>query len=344
MSGCATLIYSIFFCYIIYEFVKDSKYFSFYSLTILAILIALAVVIYSATKRYRNNRAKLEENRRKEEKQRREKEELKKHLSLVLSVIDSPSINVFEISREEATRNPEKVYIQNNFSDYIFLQDYTFHSKAEIHSLHESHELKNIILIPSNIASQLTMHHMLFSPQTVGNVVEDLKLNHMSDPHYKKGQIFLSDTYSKRDKPYKSKGLHSEWDLIRKDVLKRDDNRCVLCGETGKELHVHHIWYRTHGGPDNDRNLVTVCKDCHATLPLHDGLNIYRNGGNSTSDKKAQNRKIISHIFEANRVLIMHYLLRENPLWERKILIDDDCVKRVTLGQLLKNLGLSDND
>jgi 5-methylcytosine-specific restriction endonuclease McrA len=342
MSGLIGIFILFGICYSIYSVIMRSEYRSLilYSLAILGILVALAIALHHFWKVYKDKKLKLEE-------QKRSEEELRKHLSLVLSVIDLPSINILGISKEKVVSNPKAVDIIESFKDYVFLEDFDDFSITRSNQPLESYQLKDIMLLPCGFIRKLNAYQNLFIPSKVVDVIENIKLNHMQNRNYQKGQDFLSDKYFNRNRPGKHRGFDRQWDSIRKDVYKRDGYKCVLCGETGKELHAHHIWARAHGGQDRMSNLVTLCIDCHdtySTLPLHDGLNIYQNGGNSTSDKKAQNRKIISHIFEANHVLIMHYLLRENPLWERKILIDDDCVKRVTLGQLLKNLGLSDND
>lgn len=50
--------------------------------------------------------------------------------------------------------------------------------------------------------------------------------------------------------------------LDRRRIRKRDRDRCRRCG-TGFDLHVHHIIYRSQGGPDEDSNLITLCQSCH---------------------------------------------------------------------------------
>jgi len=51
-------------------------------------------------------------------------------------------------------------------------------------------------------------------------------------------------------------------------VLWRDGYKCHHCkGKSGdSRLHVHHIVFRTNGGSDNERNLITLCKTCHDEL------------------------------------------------------------------------------
>jgi diadenosine tetraphosphate (Ap4A) HIT family hydrolase len=51
---------------------------------------------------------------------------------------------------------------------------------------------------------------------------------------------------------------------VRTAVLKRDGYRCVNCGQTGTELHVHHIIPRSEGGTNDLSNLVTLCGKCHS--------------------------------------------------------------------------------
>lgn len=56
----------------------------------------------------------------------------------------------------------------------------------------------------------------------------------------------------------------------RKRVLKRDNCICRDCGRVLKNypqaLDVHHIIMRRDGGPNEDWNLVTLCKTCHIVL------------------------------------------------------------------------------
>lgn len=51
----------------------------------------------------------------------------------------------------------------------------------------------------------------------------------------------------------------------REYVLERDSYRCVLCGEP-EGLEVHHIVWRFRGGSDRPKNLITLCKGCHAKV------------------------------------------------------------------------------
>src|SRR5262245_51463881 len=44
----------------------------------------------------------------------------------------------------------------------------------------------------------------------------------------------------------------------RDRVRRRDNARCRWCGAVD-ELNIHHVRYRSEGGPDNQRNLMTLC-------------------------------------------------------------------------------------
>jgi len=52
------------------------------------------------------------------------------------------------------------------------------------------------------------------------------------------------------------------WYYLRKEVLKRDNARCVQCG-SDVQLHVDHITYPGHGNETID-DLQTLCYFCHA--------------------------------------------------------------------------------
>ena len=73
-------------------------------------------------------------------------------------------------------------------------------------------------------------------------------------------QIFLFDPEPKtKRKPMKPS--------LRFEILKRDDYRCQICGNTAKEgakLEVDHIHPVSKGGSNNPDNLQVLCRDCNA--------------------------------------------------------------------------------
>ncbi len=58
-------------------------------------------------------------------------------------------------------------------------------------------------------------------------------------------------------------------DSLRRKVLGRDGHRCQNC-RTLRGLHVHHVVWRSLGGPTKADNLVTLCARCHGLV--HTGL------------------------------------------------------------------------
>jgi 5-methylcytosine-specific restriction endonuclease McrA len=67
--------------------------------------------------------------------------------------------------------------------------------------------------------------------------------------------------------PRGSAQASSEATSLRLKILKRDNWRCQFCG-TQSNLQVHHIVYRSHGGPDSEDNLITPCVTCHEQIHL----------------------------------------------------------------------------
>lgn len=59
----------------------------------------------------------------------------------------------------------------------------------------------------------------------------------------------------------------SEWSKLRDEILKRDNFKCVRCGETDiKKLHIHHLGYLRNTKPWDypDCYFETLCKKCHS--------------------------------------------------------------------------------
>lgn len=64
-----------------------------------------------------------------------------------------------------------------------------------------------------------------------------------------------------RKRPNKARAVSIEPSFRRK-IRTRDGNRCRWCGTT-RFLQVHHIVYRSQGGPDHESNLITLCDEHH---------------------------------------------------------------------------------
>ena len=66
------------------------------------------------------------------------------------------------------------------------------------------------------------------------------------------------------------KGFDYEYSSRREAVLNRDNYTCQCCGKKHVRLEVHHIIFRSMGGTDDERNLITLCEKYHKLV--HDGL------------------------------------------------------------------------
>jgi len=64
---------------------------------------------------------------------------------------------------------------------------------------------------------------------------------------------------------YKDKLKDPRWIKRRREIMERDNHRCMICGEDSVLLNVHHLLYRKYAEPweYDDRELVTLCEDCH---------------------------------------------------------------------------------
>jgi 5-methylcytosine-specific restriction endonuclease McrA len=58
----------------------------------------------------------------------------------------------------------------------------------------------------------------------------------------------------------------------RRYIAQRDGG-CRVCGTT-RDLHCHHITYRSEGGTNDERNLVTVCQKDHDRV--HSNKRLYQ--------------------------------------------------------------------
>ena len=64
------------------------------------------------------------------------------------------------------------------------------------------------------------------------------------------------------------KGPNYGYENTRAMVLDRDEHECQCCHGKHKDsrLEVHHIIFRSNGGSDDPKNLITLCHTCHAAL------------------------------------------------------------------------------
>lgn len=65
-------------------------------------------------------------------------------------------------------------------------------------------------------------------------------------------------------------GFNYGYSSRREAVLYRDNYVYQCCGKKHVRLEVHHIIFRSMGGTDDEKNLITLCEKCHKAV--HDGI------------------------------------------------------------------------
>lgn len=69
-------------------------------------------------------------------------------------------------------------------------------------------------------------------------------------------------------KSYSEKLKNPRWQKKRLEIMKRDNFKCRLCGDTETTLNVHHLTYTNGNDPweyDN-KELITLCEHCHCEI------------------------------------------------------------------------------
>lgn len=66
-----------------------------------------------------------------------------------------------------------------------------------------------------------------------------------------------------------SKYNDPRWQKKRLEIMSRDNFTCVACGSKDKTLHVHHEIYKGELWECPDKELQTLCVDCHELLGPH---------------------------------------------------------------------------
>ena len=62
---------------------------------------------------------------------------------------------------------------------------------------------------------------------------------------------------------YSEKLKSPKWQKKRLKILERDNFKCNLCGDEETQLHVHHLKYTGNPYDAPDKDLETLCSDCH---------------------------------------------------------------------------------
>jgi hypothetical protein len=85
-------------------------------------------------------------------------------------------------------------------------------------------------------------------------------------------------------KSYSELLLDPRWQKKRLQILERDKWTCVFCGNTKDTLHVHHLQYTNNPWDVNNKNLLTLCKDCHDKIHSYGNFEIVSQGALSPVD------------------------------------------------------------
>jgi len=121
----------------------------------------------------------------------------------------------------------------------------------------------------------------------------------------------------------RGKGLPGDWSTRRKVVHNRDNGQCRRCGLEVPltECHIHHLKRKSKGGMHSFDNLVTLCKDCHALMPEHEGMKAdmyYQSIGSRlyyyVSNTNTIHQEYCQHAHNAKRVSDLYTRLLERGL------------------------------
>lgn len=67
-----------------------------------------------------------------------------------------------------------------------------------------------------------------------------------------------------------------EWKRQRNRILSRDNHTCQICGKSDGTMNVHHICYIHPLSEMSDRDLITLCPECHQQVhSIQDSMNEY---------------------------------------------------------------------
>ncbi len=77
-----------------------------------------------------------------------------------------------------------------------------------------------------------------------------------------KERLNYSVSFYENKKTYKYRRKNGFHKMLKNGIKKRDNYRCVICGDN-KNTEVDHIKPLIYGGNNDETNLQTLCRDCH---------------------------------------------------------------------------------
>lgn len=130
------------------------------------------------------------------------------------------------------------------------------------------------------------------------------------DTHLMKNPYLVDETVKRWGY---QKGFDYEYSSRREAVLNRDNYTCQCCGKKHVKLEVHHIIFRSMGGTDDEKNLITLCEKRHKAV--HDGLLVLTKKPKKLNLKHATHMSIIrSQLLKVypDAVEIFSFVTKEN--------------------------------
>lgn len=166
------------------------------------------------------------------------------------------------------------------YDNYIELKRTLLNKGVDFYDKDNAHlsSKKNVIFKrrTNNKSNCIVVHcqDLPISPDTDGVfLITSAMVESDKKRRYKKCRKSDSDVCAKKDSkimtklkqmPYDEYLKTSHWQKVRQRKIKDVGYKCQICGESGKELHLHHNSYE-HKGEEQHylEDLVVLCCDCH---------------------------------------------------------------------------------
>lgn len=225
-----------------------------------------------------------------------------KYYNTILNLLNSPA-NFLNLKKADInTINPFDVIITDRFKDYVSLSDFDYREFNPSTIKEDA-----VFIMPKKLISDLLHYKYCFRFTFFSEIL----------------RCYINEYIQRQSKENNSfKVTHNDgfvWKVARNFVLKRDDQKCVLCGASD-DLHVHHIALRAEGGNHDPANLICVCKKCHFLIPKHG--KVFENLKDDEKDRiiKEQKPKVLQYIRKASPQILRQAcknVITDNPLKSR---------------------------
>jgi len=259
-----------------------------------------------------------------------------------LKIINDPTINLFNLEKHKFWKL-SNIFFVPKFKDFVVLSDFNNNAHNFNYDNDYSTIRNNYYIIDKYLLFELISYKRAFQ-----NIEERIKLEYMcwyTGKSIKYNEIEydydIKDVSDEIDNNKREGKKYKKWQNIREAIIKRDNSICVLCGDDLRhsDIHIHHITYRKDGGDDNYNNLVTLCVECHATLPDHDKVIEFAYKLSTYYSRINQNKRIKENIGNKNKKLLDEIVIdtiSRNPLinilgkdFYSKIILDKNLLSEI---------------